>query len=413
MFLPGTVPRQFRITTHRKLSALLLCLLLISLPLTSASHAQIDRRAEKSRIVQGINKYRININKLQEGIAGQQLQIESSKKKQRSLLDELDAINNRLIAQVEKLRLLEAQMIKQEELIAAKKRELQEAEVAKKNVQEHLQVRIKAYYKMGKIGIANVAFSTESMPQMLKFRDAFASLIDYDNGLINVYRDTIAELQSTKEILSLEKTILNDFITQAREEQEKINTIKSEKETLLSQIETQKELHEQAVREMKKVADNLSSSLEAFKRKDQLFDQGFLLDRGRHPSPIHGTVIARFGQERKNRLGVSGKTTGITIATTGTHPVRAIFEGEVRYASYLYGYGNTVIIDHGFQYFSILSRLEKLLVHEGDKVEQGDPIGLTGDTATLMEEGIYLEIRHGSTPLDPLQWLDNNDLILP
>ncbi len=413
MFCPSAVPRQFRTTAHENFSVLLLCLLLISLMMPSVGHAQTDRKEEKKRIEQGINSFRINISKLQEGIDGQLLQIKSSKEKQRSLLDELDAINNRLVAQMEKLRRLEAQMVTQEELIAAKERELQEAEVAKRNVQEHLQVRIKAYYKMGKIGIANVAFSTESLPQMLKFRDSFASLIEYDKGLINVYRDTIAELQSAKETLSLEKTVLNDFITQAREEQERINIIKSEKETLLSQIETQKELHEQAVREMKKVADDLSSSLEALKRKNQLFDQGFLLDKGKHPSPLRGTVIARFGQERKNRLGVNCKTSGITIATTGTHPVRAIFEGEVRYASYLYGYGNTVIIDHGFQYFSILSRLEKLLVREGDKVAQGDPIAFTGDTATLMEEGIYLEIRHGSTPLDPLQWLDNNNLILP
>ena len=50
---------------------------------------------------------------------------------------------------------------------------------------------------------------------------------------------------------------------------------------------------------------------------------------------------------------------------------------------------------------------------EGDRVAQGDTIALTGDTATLMDEGIYLEIRQGSKPLDPLQWLDNNDLILP
>ncbi len=408
-----TAPGYLRLTGQNTL-ILLLFWSVLACPFTvpAVSGAATDRKAEKQRIRQSINKFSINISKLQDGIAGQLQQIEFSKKKKRSLLDELNAINSRLVAQLEKLHILEQRMATQEELIAAKEQELQEAKAAKKDVQDHLQVRIKAYYKMGKIGIANVAFSTESLPQMLKFRDSFATLIDYDRNLINVFRNTIAEIQKAKETLSLEKTVLNDFITQARKEQDTLNTIKAEKETLLSRIETQKELHEQAVKEMKKVADDLSRSLESLKREDQLFDQGFLLDKGKHPAPIQGTVIARFGEKRKNRLGVSGQTTGITIATSGVHPVKAIFEGEVRYASYLYGYGNTVIIDHGFQYFSILSRLEKLLVKEGDKVEQGDTIALTGDTATLMEEGIYLEIRHGSTPLDPLQWLDNSDLIL-
>ena len=248
---------------------------------------------------------------------------------------------------------------------------------------------------------------------MLNFRDSFASLLDYDQSLINEYRTSIATLQQAKTVLDLEKVVLDDFIIIAKEERDASNAIKLEKEVLFNQIKTQKELHEQAVLEMKKVADNLTNSLKSLKKKRNLFDQGFLLDKGSHPAPIQGEVISRFGEERANRLGIKGKTTGITIASQGVNKVYAIFEGEVSYAAYLYGYGNTIIIDHGFKYFSITSRLEKLLVKEGDKVEQSDVIALTGDTATLMEDGIYLEIRRASKPLDPLKWIDKNDLILP
>ncbi|MCK5516887.1 MAG: peptidoglycan DD-metalloendopeptidase family protein, partial [Desulfobulbaceae bacterium] len=239
------------------------------------------------------------------------------------------------------------------------------------------------------------------------------NLLAYDKSLIDLYRKSIAELQRAKKALELEKGVLHDFITIAKEEQAATNTIKLEKETLLSQIQTQQGLHQQAVIEMEKASDNLANSLEALKKKNETFDRGFLLDKGKHPAPVHGEVLSLFGQKRKNRLGVSSKTTGITIATRGVNKVHAIFEGEIRYASYLYGYGNTVIIDHGFQYFSVVSRLEKILTREGKKINQGDVIGLTGDTATLMEEGIYLEIRHGSKSLNPLEWIDKAGLILP
>lgn len=393
----------------------LLLISLISLILASPSTcpARTDRKAEKQRIEKGIKKYRININKLKDGIASQRLEIESSEKKQRNLLDELDQINTRLITQLKKLQGFEEQVQEQEKLITTKEEELQISQTAKQNVQDHLQKRIKSYYKMGKIGIANVAFSTESMPRMLNFRDSFASLLDYDQSLINEYRTSIATLQQAKTVLDLEKVVLDNFIIIAKEERDASNAIKLEKEVLFNQIKTQKELHEQAVLEMKKVADNLTNSLKSLKKKRNLFDQGFLLDKGSHPAPILGEVISRFGEERANRLGIKGKTTGITIASQGVNKVYAIFEGEVRYAAYLYGYGNTIIIDHGFKYFSITSRLEKLLVKEGDKVEQSDIIALTGDTATLMEDGIYLEIRRASKPLDPLKWIDKNDLILP
>ncbi|MBL4902879.1 MAG: peptidoglycan DD-metalloendopeptidase family protein [Desulfocapsa sp.] len=413
MFFSSTHTQHFGTPPCKHIFVLFSCVLFVFLIGPSICLSKTDRKTEKQQIEKGIRKYHININKLQGGITSQKGQIESSAQKQRNLFDELILINARLFTQLKKLRGFEEQVNRQEELITKKEVELQSIEASKQNVQNHLQERIKAYYKMGEIGIANVAFSTKSMPQILQFRDSFASLIAYDKSLLDEYRKSIDTLQRAQVTLSLEKGVLNDLITFAKEEQEATNTIKLEKEALFNQIKTQKELHEQAVKEMEKVADNLTSSLNALKRKNKLFDQGFLLNKGKHPVPIPGKVIARFGEEHNNRLGISRKTTGITIATQGTNKVYAIFEGEVSYADYLYGYGNTIIIDHGFQYFSITSRVEKLLVKEGDRVAQGDTIALTGDTATLMDEGIYLEIRQGSKPLDPLQWLDNNDLILP
>jgi murein hydrolase activator len=413
MFFSGTITQHSRNISSKHLLIFFNCLLFLILVLPSSSSARTDRKTEKQTIEKGIKKHRININKLQEGIASQKDQIKSSALQQRNLLDELALINARLLTQLKKLLHFEDQVTRQEELITLKGEELQELKVSKQNVQNHLNKRIRSYYKMGNIGIANVAFSTQSMPEMLKFREAFSELIDYDKTLLKEYRDSIDRLEQAQSTLNLEKGVLNDFIVIAREEQEAASKIKLEKKALFNQIKTQKELHQQAVKEMEKAADNLTNSLNKLKRKDKLFDQGFLLEKGKHPVPIKGKVIARFGEERKNRLGISGKTTGITIATQGINRVHAIFEGEVSYAAYLYGYGNTVIIDHGFQYFSITSRLDKLLVAKGDKIVQGDTIALTGDTATLMEEGIYLEIRQDSKPLDPLLWLDKNDLILP
>jgi septal ring factor EnvC (AmiA/AmiB activator) len=413
MFFSSTHTWHFGASPCKQLFILFSCVLFVFLIGPSICLGQTDRKTEKQQIEKGIKKHRTNINKLQSGITSQKGQIESSAQKQRNLFDELTLINARLLTQLKKLRSFEEQVDRQEELISKKEDELQNFKSSKQNVQNHLQERIKAYYKMGKVGIANVAFSTKSMPQMLQFRDSFASLIDYDKSLLDEYRKSIDTLQRAQVTLSLEKGALGDLITFAKEEQEASNSIKLEKEALFNQIKTQKELHEQAVKEMKKVAGNLTNSLNALKRKNELFDQGFLLNKGKHPVPIAGKIIARFGEEHSNRLGISRKTTGITIATRGINKVYAIFEGEVSYAEHLYGYGNTIIIDHGFQYFSITSRLEKLLVKEGDRIAQGDTIALTGDTATLMDEGIYFEIRQGSKPLEPLQWLDNNDFILP
>ncbi len=390
-----------------------LCLLCTtSLIVSTTSSANTDRKVEKERIEKGINTFRINISKLKKGISIQQDLVLSSKEQERNLLEELAKLDNSLQEQLTKLNDFEKEMAQQQQLISRKEKEEDDAEQAKKRVETHLKNRMKAYYKMGRIGIANVVFSSESLPRMLSFRDSFTSLMEYDTEVIKKYRLSIASLKQSKDTLTLEKSILKDFIHEARRKQQAINQTMQEKEALLSQIKTQTELHQQAVVEMENAANKLSESLNSLKRKNELFDQGFLLDKGKHPAPVQGKVLALFGQQRENRLGIKGQSTGITISTPGTQRVDAIFEGEIRYANYLRGYGNTIIIDHGFQYFSIISRLEKILKKKGEKVSQGDIIGLTGDTATLMDEGIYFEIRHGSTPLDPLEWIDNKGLII-
>jgi murein hydrolase activator len=372
-----------------------------------------EREAKKQQNEEGMEGYRINIRKLQEGIKQQQTQVQSSTQVERNLLHELEEIDTSLLEQQAKLQDLEMQMETQLDLITIKESELQEVVAKKQIIQGHLQKRIRAYYKMGKVGFANVVFSTDSLPQLLTFHDSFTNLIAYDKDLFDSYRKSIGELQQSQGTLNLEKGVLDDFINMTKIKQQDISASKKEKESLLSQIKTQKQLHELAIREMAKATDQLSSSLESLKKKDSLLDQGFLVNKGKHPAPVQGEIIALFGQKRENRLGIIGQATGISISAPGTNKVQAIYEGTIVNASYLRGYGNTIIVDHGHNYFSVIARVEKFLKQKGEKVAQGEAIALTGDTATLMDEGIYFEIRHGSTPEDPLLWLDKVGLTLP
>jgi murein hydrolase activator len=54
--------------------------------------------------------------------------------------------------------------------------------------------------------------------------------------------------------------------------------------------------------------------------------------------------------------------------------------------------------------------VEKLIKNKGDEVKTGDILAIMGDTATLIDEGLYLEIRHENESLDPLQWLTKDTL---
>ena len=142
-------------------------------------------------------------------------------------------------------------------------------------MQRHLQRRISSYYKMGNIGLLNVTFSAQTLPELLKFHDAYQSLIAYDQNVIAIYRKSIKNLEQASKTLNLEKSVLSDFIDRAVAEQKIIDATKKDKETLLLHIQTQTKLHQQAIEEMEKATAELSASLLALKTKEQASNRAF------------------------------------------------------------------------------------------------------------------------------------------
>ncbi|MDO8945857.1 MAG: peptidoglycan DD-metalloendopeptidase family protein [Desulfocapsaceae bacterium] len=390
----------------------ILGLVLLSFLLVQKANAT-DWKAEKKAIEQKIESQSISINQLQQGLKRQQEQASEAITQERNLLAELEVIDAHLLEKMTKLQDLETSMATQQELIAVKEREIISIQLEKQKGQAHLQKRITAYYKTGKIGVINVAFSADTLPKLLSIHDSFSVLIHYDQNLLQQYRKTLEGLEQTKRALILEKNLLDDFINQASQEKKAVEQTKQEKKELLAQIRTQTKLHEQAAQEIEKAAGDLSTQLATMKQKKVIFSQGFLMNKGRLLLPVSGRVLTLYGQSTKNKMGVEGVSAGISIEAPDGTKVKAIFEGTIHYAGYLRGYGNTIIIDHGFEYYTVTSRIEKLLKEEGDAVKAGEDIGIMGETATLVEEGLYFEIRHGAETEDPLLWLDKNKLSLP
>ncbi|SHO45567.1 Septal ring factor EnvC, activator of murein hydrolases AmiA and AmiB [Desulfopila aestuarii DSM 18488] len=357
-----------------------------------------------------IDSYREQIRRLERNIQEQKEKREETKKSEVNLLGELEDIDKRVKDQQKTVEDFETKVQLQQMLIDLKQEEIQSLQNGRAKMLDHLRKRSGAYYKMGKIGFLNVAFSSQTLPALLKFHDAFQTLITYDKNLIIEYRGKIQTLQRARDAENLELQLLQDFINEAQAERDKIDKIRSEKEQLLAHIRSQKQLHEQAAKEMEVASEELSQKLISLKSKEQILEKTFANSKGRLRVPVAGRVITYFHQEKFNRLGVLNKSQGIAIAAPDGTKVEAVSGGSVIFAGYLRGYGNTVIIHHGYQYYSITSRLEGIPVKEGDIVREGTKIGQVSETAALIDEGVYFEIRHGRDSQDPLKWLNLNKL---
>ncbi|HZV67020.1 MAG TPA: peptidoglycan DD-metalloendopeptidase family protein, partial [Telluria sp.] len=85
--------------------------------------------------------------------------------------------------------------------------------------------------------------------------------------------------------------------------------------------------------------------------------------------------------------------------------VHAVAAGRVVFASWMRGFGNLIIVDHGSQYLSIYGNNQTLLKRVGDAVKGGDPIASAGNTGGNEESGLYFELRHLGAAFDPASWI--------
>lgn len=96
---------------------------------------------------------------------------------------------------------------------------------------------------------------------------------------------------------------------------------------------------------------------------------------------------------------------GLEVTTEAVQPVYAVVGGIVQFAGPLRGFEQIVILEHAEAYFTVYAHLSSLLVNEGDLLQQGDPLGLTGALPSAKTgTGVRLEVRHDDLAIDPFSW---------
>ena len=82
-----------------------------------------------------------------------------------------------------------------------------------------------------------------------------------------------------------------------------------------------------------------------------------------------------------------------------------MYHGRIAFADWLAGLGLLVIVDHGDGYMTLYGYNETILKNAGDWVAPGDVIATVGDSGGQQRAGLYFEIRQGTRPVNPRQWV--------
>jgi len=121
--------------------------------------------------------------------------------------------------------------------------------------------------------------------------------------------------------------------------------------------------------------------------------------------PIRGQITAGFGQRQDPFSGEGVFHTGVDICAPMGTRVDASADGIVIQAGPASGYGNEILLDHGFGLTTKYGHLSKIFVVMGQEVKRGQVIGAVGMTGKTTGPHLHYEVIVNDTPVNPTKFL--------
>src|SRR5690606_9086208 len=129
--------------------------------------------------------------------------------------------------------------------------------------------------------------------------------------------------------------------------------------------------------------------------------------------PISNKKLNRIASGFGYRIDPIYKTpkmhTGLDFAAASGTPVYATADGIVKESGYDNGgYGNHVIIHHGYGYETLYGHMIKVKVSEGEKVTRGKTIGWVGNTGKSTGSHLHYEVIKNGEKINPVHFFFND-----
>ena len=346
------------------------------------------------------------LENLKKKIKKQARDISRMGKKESKILHTLETLDNKKKVRERELKIYRWNIKINKKQLAklSQKIEITERQLARQK--SMLGKRLRALHKEGKMFPVRVLFSAEDYNDLIQKMKYMDLLMSHDSRIFENFQKRWQQFKEEERKLSEAKEKMIQYETAALQKKNEIEKEKENKSKFLKTIKSKKIYFIQARKELLKASENLNNLIAKLEQK-KIAGEGlsFVDKKGHLFFPVNGKIVSRFGRIRDKRFQSYIINNGLNLKVRKGTEVHPIYQGSVLFAGSLEGYGNLIILGHGDKYHSLYGHLEKILVQTGDYVYENRPIGLSGDSGSLVGETLYLELRHEGKPIDPAPWL--------
>lgn len=348
-----------------------------------------DLKNKKNEITESLSKANEELENLKieltdnlEAISKLELQIEDGEAKLEETNNELEIIKNEVNEVKEKLNKVKKSYTKQKDIC---------------------QKRLVALYEMGETSYLDVLLNSKNVSDFISNYYIIGEIAEYDKDLL----DTIEKEKKQIEQISIE---LN-------EKQENLKSIQASQEKTLIALENARTIKNSYANSLTEEEKQLQDKINGYQSELNSLDSQILyLTIGEvssdyiggeflWPAPGYRTITSPFGTRVHPILKTVKTHTGTDIGAPYGANVVAANAGVVTSSSYLGGYGNCVIIDHGGGISTIYAHGSSLIAKVGDRVERGELIMKVGSTGMSTGPHLHFGVTVNGRYVDPMPYL--------
>lgn len=343
--------------------------------------------------------------KIQKEIKTQKKKLDRAKKRETSILTDLDRINRQLNIVESRLRKYRRELKNTEANILRVESEIAENKRIIEKYKDWIKRKLRVLYKKGHSPDMVMLFlSSDDISQLMRSGKALQHITVYENKVLNVLKENLEELHTRERQLTELRSKLMKQKAKVRDDEETLAENKKNKEMLLVSIKREKTSYAKMLKELKAASERILKVIREAEKKDSFVAKGFSKLKGKLPWPLKGKIAIPYGSQRDPNFNTPIFRSGTYIQSNNDIFARAVHRGKVVFAEWFKGYGQLVIINHGEGYHTLYGSLSEIFPKVGDIIKVNQTIGRVGDSGVLNAPSLYFELRYKGKPLDPSQW---------
>jgi murein DD-endopeptidase MepM/ murein hydrolase activator NlpD len=313
------------------------------------------------------------------------------------LSSQFDAAQARLAPLADEAARLDSSMAALQATIANTQAKLDEARHA-------FNISAAALYRSARTG-AQYQTVLASQPENLVAEGKYLDRVSHQRReLVNEVTSLRRDLEGQRQAMVADQAKADAAANDARVERDRIATLRSELEPAQAQAAAHAAAEQAALAQIQGTKTQDQAELASLQGAS---DGLSALLRGRggggtaagacQARPVPGAIT--------NPYGGPSRHPGVDLHATYGDPIHACRAGTIVIASWLGGYGNAVVIDHGGGMATLYGHQSQIAVSVGQHVNAGDVIGYIGSTGYSTGPHLHFEVRITGNTVDPAPYL--------